>query len=176
MTIVRIFRLDSQSRVTHDYRLQCFSRCLCYLTFYIFTRFTARDPKEISRRRNKLIYLSIYICVTDRCTRALTFCIMYLASVYYISVLCYVRASKVTAVCSLPARRASSSRHCMLRPFATRGLVSLPVVERCSLGGEHGRSACTEYVKRLCFSIYAKRDCKRNQNMRNKRKSCYSHL
>lgn len=77
--------------------------------------------KRYLSRRNKLIYLSMYLRSAYRCVcaraRALTFCIMYHASACIIFRCWYVRASKITAMCSLPRRRVSSSRHCMLRPF-----------------------------------------------------------
>lgn len=80
--------------------------------------------KRYLLRRNKLIYLSIYLRSGSLYARALTFCIMYRASARIIFRCWYVRASKITAICSLPTRRVSSSRHCMLRPFATHSLVA----------------------------------------------------
>lgn len=115
--------------------------------------------KRYLSRRNKLIYLSIYLRSESlrMRARALTFCIMYRASARIIFRCWYVWASKITAMCSLPTRRVSSSRHCMLRPFATRGLVATG--NRTMLPeGEHGHSPCVEYVKHLCFSICEKKN------------------
>lgn len=93
----------------------------------------------------KLIYLSVYLRVAYRCTRALTYCIMYHAGAYYISVYGYARPR------SLPTAGLLSPLYA--KALCDAAVLSLPVAERCSLEGEHSRSPCTEYVKRLFSSI-----------------------
>lgn len=88
------------------------------------------------------------MCIAGRCARSpFALCICE-RRVLYFGVGTYERV-KLLAACSLPTTRRLSSRHCMLRAFATRGLVATG-------GGmmfprrEHGRSPCTGHVKRLC--------------------------
>lgn len=81
----------------------------------------------------------------------------------------YVRTSKVTAACvlfaitrrgSLPSPSSLSPlppRHCMLRPFATRGLVATGTMFSRRRTRAFRLVHRSVYVKRLCSSDFARR-------------------
>jgi len=95
--------------LTRIYRLQCFSRCFMLLNILrIYHDLPRAILRRYLRRRNKLIYLSIYprngslyVRARARVRSPFALCI---ARARIIFRCCYVRASKVTAVCSLPTR------------------------------------------------------------------------